>query len=83
MKKSYSKPEIVFESFSLSTNIAGDCAVKTNTPSQNQCPYQGDFDYPIFITREMGCITTDPDGDGELNGFCYHVPTVGTNLFNS
>lgn len=65
----------------MCTNIAGDCEIKTHTPSEGKCSYQGDFDYPIFITKEMGCMTLEADGD--YNGLCYHVPNEGKNLFNS
>ena len=51
MRKAYSKPQIMFEDFTLSTNIAAGCEVKTNTPSQMQCAYgEDDFGYPIFTT---------------------------------
>ena len=37
MKKVYKKPEIMFESFASSVNIAGDCEVTTNTPNSGYC----------------------------------------------
>lgn len=84
MKKTYSKPEIVFESFSLSQNIAAGCEVKTNTPAQSECGI--DFGgYMIFLDEMTGCSdipVTSEGGDGEYNGICYHVPN-GENLFNS
>ena len=83
MKKEYSKPIVVFESFSLSTNIAGDCEHKTKLPSadtQYGCGYQirGAI---VFVSEVQGCTYHEPDG--EYNGICYHVPTVESNLFNS
>ena len=83
MKKAYSKPEIVFESFTLSTNIAGDCDIKTNTPSDGKCGVENNngFDIEVlFITNENGCTTKVQDG---YNGLCYHTPTEDKNLFNS
>lgn len=81
MKKTYSKPEIMFESFTMSTNIAagcekifglyarGSCGIPTSTPG-------------VIIFNSGDC--TDPGGDeATYNGLCYHVPTEGDNLFNS
>ena len=85
MKKVYSKPQIVFEDFSLSTNIAGDCTVKTHNPSNSECGYPMTGLGTVFLTGMGGCsfpVNRDPSGDGEFNGICYHVP-YGENLFNS
>lgn len=85
MKKIYSKPEIAFESFSLSTNIAGDCEVKTNLQGQNSCGM--DFSgMKVFMQGMGGCSNIAVDnvgGDGEFNKICYHVPSGDNNLFNS
>lgn len=32
MKKSYDKPDIFFDCFTMSTSIAGNCEVRTWTP---------------------------------------------------
>ena len=84
MKKPYSKPQIVFESFSLSQNIAAGCEVVTNTPSRNQCgiDFSGAM---VFMEGMTGCEHIQVDnvgGDGEWNTICYHIPT-GQNLFTS
>lgn len=82
MKKIYSKPEITFESFSLSTNIAAGCETKTNTPSQMQCGYGADdFGRPLFVQEASGCLIKVPENAGDT--LCYHVPTETNNLFNS
>lgn len=89
MKKAYSKPEIVFENFSLSQNIAGDCEVKTNTPARGQCGIEfGPF--VVFLDTATSQCTGDgrvleDGGDGEYNGICYHVFSGKGeyNLFNS
>ena len=88
MKKVYSMPEIVFENFSLSTSIAGDCEVKTRLPSNNDCGLEFTGLGKVFLDTMGGCTGSDgypvPDanGDGEYGGICYHVP-YGENLFNS
>jgi hypothetical protein len=84
MKKVYSKPVIMFEDFSLSTNIAGSCDVDTNVQSQNQCGM--DFSgVTVFLDTMNGCAikVTSVGGDGEYGGICYHVFSNGYNLFNS
>ncbi len=83
MKKAYSKPQIQFEDFTLSTNIAGDCEVPTNLPSNSTCGL--DFSGVTVFLEGMGGCTLEVDnlgGDGEFNQICYHVP-YGQNIFNS
>ena len=75
----------MFESFTLSTNIAGDCEEKTNLPTNGQCGMEFSG-ITVFLEGMNGCdkewqMKTD-GGDGEFNGICYHVP-YGENLFNS
>jgi hypothetical protein len=87
MRKAYAKPDIVFESFALSTSIAGNCEVKTYTPNSGNCGYKfGGI--MVFITDVTGCKLQIPDGSENIvdeNGdaFCYHNPSEDNNLFNS
>lgn len=79
MKKVYEKPEIVFESFSLSTSIAGDCEVKTHTPAAMECAYgEDDFGQPIFVEAAQVCVSKVQENDT----LCYHVFEANS-LFNS
>lgn len=81
MKKTYSKPEIVFEDFTISTAIAGPCGNPTGTPSKDQCGYDmGGM--IIFVTGVTGCETVIADGSMG-DGLCYNIPSAGNNLFNS
>ena len=82
MKKAYSKPDIVFENFSLSTNIAAGCEVKTNF-AQNQCGYKFAPGIVIFLEGVNGCVKPVVDGDGQFNGICYHNPSDDNNIFSS
>ncbi len=78
MKKTYSKPDIVFEDFSLTTSIAAGCAIQTGTPSANMCSM--DFGgMNLFLSGIAAC--TDPIEDGIYH--CYHVPIEENQLFNS
>ena len=81
MKKTYVKPEIMFESFTLSVNIAGDCDHDTALHAQGACgiDFGGDI---IFLTGISGCWEQYDVDDG-TSGICYHVPTDTTKLFNS
>ena len=83
MKKTYTKPEIAFESFALSTNIAGDCEVINSSPTRYSCAYEtrgGNV-----FTSDVGACTVKEDGDYTAGGntFCYHNPGEDSNLFVS
>ena len=82
MKKTYTKPEIVFESFSFSTSIAGDCERIVGNPSRGTCGVpDATGQFPVFIDSNTGCVITG--SDDQYDGFCYHVPVDSKNLFNS
>lgn len=81
MKKVYKKPMIIFESFSLSVAIAGDCGVETDAPSNGVCGYENEAGQMLFVEGITGCEFKAPDGS--FNEICYHVPTEATMLFNS
>lgn len=79
MKKTYSKPEIVFEDFSLSTSITAGCEFKNGLHAQGDCGYET-RDGTVFVTDVSGCKYTQPDTNDTL---CYHVPNEWHNIFNS
>lgn len=89
MKKNYNKPEIMFEDFSLSNNIAAGCEFEANS-AQDMCGYVlGITNQVVFISKETGCTYTEnvvSDSTGYYyqgaNKICYHVPDA-SNLFNS
>ena len=86
MKKAYSKPVIVFEDFSLTTSIAGDCERLVGNPSKGTCGIPGSGGINVFsstVTGTSGCTIWDSDNDDVYDGFCYHVPTEAYTLFNS
>lgn len=87
MKKVYSQPDILFESFSLYSSIAsGDCGVKITTQYDGECglPYG---DKVVFTDAVAGCLKPGSiivsDENAIFNGLCYHVPIGNLNLFNS
>ena len=84
MKKTYSKPEIMFESFTMSTNIAAGCENTFGLYSRGVCGFPGDApNMNIFNKNAGGDCTVDGGDADEYDGLCYHVPLESDNLFNS
>ena len=86
MKKPYEKPAILFESFAISTNIAGDCEFKTTLLGRNVCGYEPRGGLPgvvIFVHEIEGCTNKYKDDGDDYDTICYHVPTDAKELFNS
>jgi hypothetical protein len=84
MKKTYKKPEIIFEDFSLSTSIAAGCEKKSGF-SMDVCAYYDPMlGFDVFISGVATCVMTPPDAAGDVyNGLCYHVPSESNNVFQS
>lgn len=80
--KTYSKPDIVFESFSLSTNIAGAGCIVSAAATPGACALELDG-INVFLTEVFNCHLKVKDGSKEFNYLCYHVPTGDNNLFAS
>ena len=83
MKKTYTKPEISFESFLMSTNIAGDCEKPfVNNASKGTCAVLGTGGIAVFDGSVVAACKITAEND-QWDGLCYHVPTEAANLFNS
>lgn len=80
MKKIYSKPEIMFDSFTLTTNIAAGCGNKINTQVDGACGIELPGYGVVFLDGVAGCKDHPIEED---DVYCYHVPTADTKLFNS
>lgn len=76
MKKNYSKPTITFESFKLSTSIAGDCVQKATLSNENSCEFEISG-FKIFVEH---CEFSSSDGENDV---CYHIPTADFKVFAS
>lgn len=76
-KRKYSKPGILFEDFSLSTNIAAGCEWEAN--EDGGVNYHR---YTIFVEGVTGCKKVVVEGDPYYDGLCYHNP-MDYNVFNS
>ena len=91
MKKVYTAPQILFESFTMSTNIAAGCESIVGNPTQGTCAVLGSGGVAIFNGTIGTCDFTPGEifganadnTDEMMNGLCYHVPTEELNLFNS
>lgn len=87
MKKVYSKPEIMFEDFSLSNSITVGCNAIVGGPTAGECAYEVESSRgtKYIFTAGMTNICTSPESDDEYNGLCYHVfsPDATGALFNS
>ena len=81
MKKSYIRPEIAFESFSLDSNFAtlvsATCALEAESSQDCGITIAG---RTIFVETSQGCKYVSADG---AYGVCYYVPTGDNNVFNS
>lgn len=79
MKKAYTKPEIIFDDFSLATTIAAGCENLAHLPTKDVCYVQFGT-MKLFLSSVSACGDHVNDGD---HGYCYHNPSDLTNLFNS
>lgn len=82
MKKVYTKPQIAFESFQLTSNIAGDCNTKPNTQADDATCGYNDNGWIVFQNSAV-CIHVQVGPDGKHNRLCYHVPTGDMSVFTS
>ena len=76
MKKAYVKPQVYFESFQLSANIAGNCG--TAVHHSEECTL---IEGVGSIFAANSCDFTVGD-DGNSN-FCHHNPDAATRVFAS
>ena len=85
MKKTYIAPEILFESFTMSTNIAGDCEAKPDTQANYDSCGKDFSGLVVFLQGYNGCssIQVGVLETDLYDGICYHVPTDANNLFTS
>lgn len=54
MKKTYQKPDIMFDNFTLSTSIAASCSRIAGSPSLNSCGFI-DGNESLFYSGMTGC----------------------------
>lgn len=74
MKKAYVKPEVYFENFQLSANIAAGCGKPLNHTMETCQPVPG----MTLFTTETHCQKTPDDA-----GLCYQSSVDENKLFTS
>ena len=80
MKKTYVKPEIAFDDFTLSNTIAASCENYNNLPSLGQCGYNA-FGANVFYSAGMsGCEDWE---FVKIKGILYEFGVAWNGLFNS
>ena len=83
MKKEYSKPIVVVESFEISEFVAGDCTKDVgfgDTGASKMCSILDiDTGYTVFNSYGV-CESLWEDGDDKG---CYHIPDGGVGYFGS
>ena len=89
MKKKYTKPMVMIESFLLNENMASvtsDCERIFSLQAQDLCgiPDKNGMGMNIFNTSisASDCLIEGGD-DTRYDELCYHVPTEAYNLFAS
>ena len=91
MKKEYTKPGIIIESFEISQNISAGCGAipgktvggKVNTSQVGVCGWQNDGSLNIIWVGNTNKCTTDTPADSDIYGFCYNNPDGKTAVFGS
>ena len=81
-KKAYSRPELYYESLTLSQSIATACE-ETALFGEGSCPVNiqvGSINVMIFQSAESGCDFCPPNADDYI---CYHAPSEMNNVFAS
>ena len=73
MKRTYEKPEIFFESFTLSLNIASNCEVGPKNPRLEMTGVGENGGVGYAFSSSCDADVTDAGGDGGYNGVCYHT----------
>ncbi len=76
MKRKYTKAQIIFESFELSSNIAACGYIQDSSGVITDA----ETGLVILSQTTAGCVVKVPGGNDAL---CYDVPTAGVNLFYS
>ncbi len=75
MKKEYKKPELLFDSFELSTNIATGCNKSLKVPIE--------FGGTTIFAPIISCAREPRGNEDTQFGYCYHNPDASNNLFTS
>lgn len=89
MKKTYTRPELNVEYFSLTQNVASGCGALHNDEltggpthwSKTTCGWRDSWG-DVYWTTIAICGTETPE-DAEIEGVCYNNPNGGHTIFSS
>ena len=80
MKKTYCEPQIIFEDFELTANIANGCGHSAGH-NRNMCGYNIPGIGKLFVDGNSACgFKVYTDG---TYGLCYHVPMESNSVYAS
>lgn len=79
MKRVYRKPALIYDSFEMSTNIAGNCEGIANF-AENFCSVTINIGFDIEVFNNSNCEWTGPQAEDMV---CYHAPSDSNNVFTS
>ena len=82
MKKEYCKPDVFFEDFTMSANIAAGCEEKPFGYT-DMCGVKWSKGTILFDDSFENCTKKIIAGDSAYNGLCYHNPSDTYNVFYS
>ena len=77
MAKVYTKPKITFQKLAMASGSSASCSMEITF---------AEFSCPVLIPEWGETVFTEGTGCDWYNDsgyICYHVPTVGTNVFGS
>lgn len=75
-KKEYSKPDISFQNFRLSTELCASCMYQADFAA-NACPVIV-AGFPFVLITDDNCEMSAPEVTDTI---CYHVPITDSNIF--
>lgn len=77
MKKAYKKPQMMFESFELSTSVATGCETKVDYNDDQSCQVYDDNTGKWLFWEH--CVSTL----SARSSWCYDIPTGNNQTFTS
>ncbi|MGN1349195.1 MAG: hypothetical protein ACI4VI_09650 [Acutalibacteraceae bacterium] len=80
MKKLYQSPQILFESFELSSSVAAGCGAIAKPNAAYMCPVKDPEIGLTIFTKETDCQLTSP---GYYDRVCYNIPLENNSVFTS
>ena len=81
--KKYVKPELIYEHFELSQQIAACQFDLHNQGDETLCKFIGDAGFGTMVIFRDVCGNGDEDESIRAESYCYHNSTAAFGIFNS